>query len=183
MRSILAVCLLCIISLPLGAQSKSSGAKAIHKPTVAERLDKLESSLQATVKSRDDLQADNERLKAANKELSDSNIALAAKYEELRKSAFEALQFGKLAAGEYEKANTTNGELINKYNTLLNQANSIISQQNAHLAQQARISNALAIYGMMPRATYTPLQMPPTPSPNINCTSSNIGTTTYTNCH
>lgn len=182
-----------LLSLTALCQTKATVKPAAHKPTTAERLDKLESSLQQTVQSRDDLKAENERLKAANKELSDSNIALSAKYEELRKSAFEVLQFGTRAANEYEKANAINGDIVAKYNNLLSRANDVINAQNARLAQQARVSNALAIYSMMPR--YTPVQLAPpllfTPapqaplklSPEVVCRSVAVGNEIRTECN
>ncbi len=163
------------------AQTKAP-AKSAHKPTVAERLDNLESNLHQTTQANDDLKAENDKLKAANKELSDSNIALAAKYEELRKAAVDVGQYWLKASNEYQNAVAANSQLADKYNTLLNQANSIITQQNARLNQQARVNNALAIYGMMPRYTYVPLPQPVIPQ-SLNCTSTASGNMTFTNCH
>jgi len=90
-----------------------------------------------------------------------------------------------------KKAQEDYNALVDKYNdalALLKQSNELASQEQAFIQQmraytaatqaaerQARISNALAVYGLMQHQTYAPPPIvfaPPTlPRPTINCTS------------
>jgi hypothetical protein len=85
---------------------------------------------------------------------------------------------------DYKSKAEAYDSLVDRYNSTLQQANNIINAQNARLARQQQINNALAIFSAMPKSQ--PYQLPPPPvfnSKAINCTSNQMGTTTYTNCN
>lgn len=84
---------------------------------------------------------------------------------------------------------------IDKYNALVDRHNALFADykdyvqrvgiQLAQIGQANRVSNALAIYALMPK--YQPVQLPRppvfAPALEINCTSRTTGTTVYTDCH
>ncbi|HEY3768920.1 MAG TPA: hypothetical protein VGN44_09615 [Candidatus Angelobacter sp.] len=88
---------------------------------------------------------------------------------------------------DYKTKSEAYDSLVDRYNATLQQANSLINNQNARLARQQQIYNALAIYSAMPRSQPYVLPQPPVftapANTNISCTSSTLGSQTYTNCH
>lgn len=107
----------------------------------------------------------------------DLGVSLEKDIDVIFKYAVKLQQNFKIKSEAYDS-------LVDRYNSTLQQANSIINSQNARLAHQQQISNALAIYSMMPKPQ--PYVLPPPPvfqSTNINCTSNSIGNYTYTNCY
>jgi chromosome segregation ATPase len=61
---------------------------------------------------------------------------------------------------------TANKDMTDKYNSLLQRANAALNDANSRLARQNRISNALAMYSLMPK--YSPPQ-----TLNLNVTNCN----------
>jgi chromosome segregation ATPase len=126
-----------------------------------------------------------DQAKAASTDLGERNPELGKQFNtmfgDLAKFYAQAVELQK----EYQKLSAAHDTLISRYNELLAQANTLLATANANLARQQRINNALAIYSMMPK--YQPVQLPPppvfAPALQINCTSTTMGTTVYTDCH
>lgn len=135
--------------------------------------------------------AENERLKKENLELTAKAAEADKKFVDLREAAIPVYNYALQLQGALKQATADNDALTNKYNYLLadakeqmTRANDALVRMNAQYAKQQRFANALALYNAMPK--YPPYVLPQPVAPqnlNINCTSSNIGSTTYTNCH
>lgn len=183
MKNVIIALLLC---LPMFAQTAAT--KPAVKPqtqcttalkATSQAVDSLSAEVAALRAERDKLKADNDQLALDNKSLLAINDDLGKKNENLRNGTVALLtentkQLQNLAA--------SNAALTDKYNELLQQANGVINTQNARLARQQQVANALALYSLMPKPQ--PYILPPVTQPvNLNCTTTAIGTTAYTNCH
>jgi chromosome segregation ATPase len=164
---------------------------ATKKPT-AKPQSECAIALKATSQAVDSMSADlaaarveNERLRKENQELTARAAEADKKFVDLRDAALPVYNYAVKLDGMVKQANSDVQTMADKYNNLLMQANNLVEQQNARLARQQRINNALAVYGAMQIHPYV-LPPPPVfvnPQANIQCTSSNMGNTTYTNCH
>lgn len=161
MRKIGFVFLLSFAVSPLFAQV--STPPKTQAPTTKAQLAQCQSDLQNSEAARsnwkdlyDRLERERATLESKNKELEARNAKLAQDLENLKTAAREVLTYTTTLDAEYRKMLVSYGSLVDQYNGLLQRANDQLSAANAQLSRRNQLSNALAMYGLMPR--YNPPQ-------------------------
>lgn len=178
-----------LITLLLAA---SCFAQTTTKKPAAKPQSECSIALKATAQASDsmsaqlaDARAEIERLKKENQEISKKSV-------DLRDAAMQVYNESVQIQQAFKHAVDENVALTEKYNRLLDdakeqlqRANAEMASMNSQYAKQQRFANALAIYSLMPKPQPYVLPQPVAPPPpvNLQCTTSSIGNTAYTNCH
>jgi uncharacterized protein YukE len=167
----------CLVTLAFGQTKKPAPSCKAQLQDSAAYIEMLRQQVA-------DLRVENESVKKELADTKQKSDAEAQKGEQIRSAAADVLKFNQQLFTEFQKVTTQRDDAVTRYNQLLSRANNALADVNARLSRQNQIANAFAIYSMMPKYTPPPLQMPSIPqSLNMNCTTSTIGTTSYTNCH
>ena len=181
--------LICLLAASLQGQTVQP------KKPPAKQENQCSTALKATSQAVDALSADiaasraeNERLRKENQELAARAAESDKKLADLRDAALKVYNESVQVNQAFKKTVDDNAALTDKYNDLLGRANSIINSQNARLARQQQVYNALTMYSMLPKSQPYVLPQPIVPQSapppvNLNCTTTNVGGTAYTNCH